>query len=275
LAVSLSGVIPFVDDKVLWSIVLTASEIAVEDRLDAVSVTDLGIDRGARHVRNHGVAAAPWALDIAEWVVLGGGLREPNVTTISAKLTALDGFSDIFLDNDGTTGSVDEPSALLHLGDEILVEQSASLLVKRAVDGDNVTLSKHLLKGFDTTAANLLLNLGLEGLVVEVKQFLAVEGLETAQYTLTNTANGDGTDDLVLQVVLVLSDSSNVPFTIANLLVGRDEVANQGENGHDHVLSDRDDIAASDFGHGDTAIGLVSSVQIHVVRANTSGDSDL
>ena len=31
---------------------------------------------------------------------------------------------------------------LLHLADELLVEQTLSLLVERAVDGDNITLGK-------------------------------------------------------------------------------------------------------------------------------------
>lgn len=144
-----------------------------------------------------------------------------------------------------------------------------------AVDGDNVTLSKHLLEVVDTAAANLLLNLRGEGLVVIVEELLAVEGLETAEDTLTNTANGDGTDNLALEVELVLGDSSNVPLTVADLLVGRDEVADQGEDGHDNVLSDGDDVAASDLSDGDTTVGLVGGVEVNVVRANTSSDGNL
>jgi hypothetical protein len=41
------------------------------------------------------------------------------------------------------------------------------------------------------------------------------------------------------------------------------------------VLGDRDDVGASDLSNGDTAIGLVSSVQIDVVRANAGCDGDL
>jgi hypothetical protein len=57
--------------------------------------------------------------------------------------------------------------------------------------------------------------------------------------------------------------------------VGRDEVADQRKDGHDDVLSDRDDVATSDFGNSDTAIGVVGSVQVDVVRANSGGHSDL
>jgi hypothetical protein len=42
-------------------------------------------------------------------MILGSGLREPDITTVSIELTGLESFSDVFLDDDGTTGSVDEP----------------------------------------------------------------------------------------------------------------------------------------------------------------------
>ena len=147
--------------------------------------------------------------------------------------------------------------------------------MERAVDGDNVTLCEHLLEVLDATAANLLLDLRAQGLVVEVEELLAVEGLETAEDTLTDTADSDGTDDLVLEVVLVLGDLSDVPVTTGDLLVGRDEVADEGEDGHDDVLSDGDDVGASDLGDGDTAVGLVGSIEVDVVGTDTSSDGEL
>lgn len=147
--------------------------------------------------------------------------------------------------------------------------------MERAVDGDNVTLCEHLLEVLDAAAANLLLLLGRKGLVVEVEQLLAVEGLEAAEHTLANAANSDGTDDLVLEVVLVLRNSGDVPVASSDLLVGRDEVADKGEDGHDDVLSDGDDVGASDLGNSDTAIGLVGSVEVDVVGTDTSSDGEL
>lgn len=164
---------------------------------------------------------------------------------------------------------------LLHLGDEVLVEETTGLLVQGAVDGDNVTLSKHLLEVLDPAAANLLLDLGGQRLVVVVEELLAVEGLQTAEDTFTDTANGNGTNGLALEVELVLGDGSNVPLTVADLLVGRDEVADQGEDGHDNVFSNGDDVAAGDLSDGDTAVGLVGSVEVDMVRANTGSDGNL
>lgn len=53
--------------------------------------------------------SSPWVLGIAERVILGRGLGEPDVTTVTTEVPALESFSNVLLDNDSTTGSVDEP----------------------------------------------------------------------------------------------------------------------------------------------------------------------
>jgi hypothetical protein len=49
-------------------------------------------------------------LSVAERVVLGGGLGEPDVTTVAAEVARLEGLGNVLLDDDSTTSSVDEPS---------------------------------------------------------------------------------------------------------------------------------------------------------------------
>lgn len=144
-----------------------------------------------------------------------------------------------------------------------------------AVDGDDVALGEHLLEILDAAAANLLLLLGRQGLVVVVQQLLAVEGLEAAQDTLADAADGDGADDLALEVELVLGGGGDVPVAGLDLLVGGDEVADEDEDGHDDVLGDGDDVGAGDLGDGDAAVGLVGGIEVDVVGADTSGDGDL
>lgn len=275
LAVRLGGVITIVDDKILRAVVVTAGEVAVQDALGAVGVADLSINRGTGHVGHHGIATTPGVLGVAERVVLGSGLGEPDITTVAAEVARLEGLGNVLLDNDSATGGVHEPCAGLHLGNELLVEQTTGLLVQGAVDGDNITLGQHLLEVLNTAAADLLLNLGAEGLVVVVEELLAVEGLQAAEHTLANTADSDGTDNLALQVILVLGDSGDIPVTVADLVMGRDEVADQSEDGHDNVLSNRDDVATGDLSDSDAAIGLVGGVEINVVGANTGSDGKL
>lgn len=163
----------------------------------------------------------------------------------------------------------------LHLGDEVLVEEATGLLVQRAVDGNDVALGEHVLEALDAAAADLLLLLGGQGLVVEVEQLLAVEGLEAAQDTLADAADGDGADDLALEVELVLGRLGHVPVAAGDLLAGGAEVADEREDGHDDVLGDGDDVGAGDLGDGDAAVGLVGDVQVDVVGADAGGDGDL
>jgi hypothetical protein len=163
----------------------------------------------------------------------------------------------------------------LHLVEKVLVEETAGLLVEGAVDGDNITLCEHLLEVLDATAANLLLLLSAKGLVVEVEKLLAIEGLQAAEDTLADTANGNGTDDLTLEIELVLGGLGDVPVTTSDLLASGAEVADESEDGHDDVLGDGDDVGASDLGDRDAAVGLVGLIQVDVVRTNTGGDGDL
>lgn len=263
------------DNQVLRAVVVAAREVAVQDVLGTLSVADLGVNGGTRHVRDHGVTAAPGVLGVAERVILGSRLGEPDITTVAAEVPRLEGIGDVLLDDDSATGSVDEPSTGLHLGDQVLVEQTTGLLVQGAVNGDDITLSEHLLEVLDATAADLLLGLGAQRLVIIVEELLAVERLETAEHTLTDTANGDGTDNLALEIELVFGDSSNIPLTARDLLVGRDKVADQSQDGHDNVLSNGNDVATGDLGDSDTAVGGVGSVQVDVVGTNTSSDSQL
>lgn len=88
---------------------MLASEVRLEDSLGTISVALLGVERSSRHVRDHGVATTEGVLGVAQDVVLGGGLREPHVTTVAAELAGLEGVGDVLLDDDGTTSGVDEP----------------------------------------------------------------------------------------------------------------------------------------------------------------------
>lgn len=88
---------------------MCAGEITCEDGLCAVGVALLRVERGTRHVRDHGVAAAPGVLGVAQRVVIRSGLWEPDVATVTSEVTALQSIGDVLLDDNSATGSVDEP----------------------------------------------------------------------------------------------------------------------------------------------------------------------
>lgn len=88
---------------------MLSAQVTLQDSLRTIGVTLLSIEGGTGHVRNHGVSTTEWVLCVSERMVLWCGLREPNISTVSAEVTRLESLSNILLDDDGTTGSVDEP----------------------------------------------------------------------------------------------------------------------------------------------------------------------
>lgn len=88
---------------------MLAGQVRLEDGLGTVGVTLLSVKGSTGHVGHHGVATTEGVLGVAQDMVLGGGLREPHITTVAAELARLEGVGNILLDDDGTTGSVDEP----------------------------------------------------------------------------------------------------------------------------------------------------------------------
>lgn len=111
LAVRLGGVVTTRDDQVLGAVVELACQVRLENVLGAVSVALLRVQRGTGHVGHHGVAAAEGVLGVAQRVVLGRGLGEPDVTTVATELTGLESLGNVLLDDNGTASSVDEPRA--------------------------------------------------------------------------------------------------------------------------------------------------------------------
>lgn len=147
--------------------------------------------------------------------------------------------------------------------------------MERAVDGDDIALGEHLLKSIDATAPDLLLLLRTKGLVVVVEQLLAIERLEAAQDTLANAANGDGANNLALEIKLVLGRLGHVPTAGLDHLVGGHKVADQDQDGHDDMLGHRHDVGARHLGNGNTAIGLVCSIKVDMIGTDTCRDGEL
>lgn len=100
------------DNEVLGPVVVAPAEVGVENGLGAGGVALLGVERGTGHVGHGCVAGAAAPVLVgggAERVVLGRGLGEPDVTTVAAELAGGEGLGDVFLDDDGAAGGVDEP----------------------------------------------------------------------------------------------------------------------------------------------------------------------
>lgn len=107
LSISLSSIITIRNNQILWSIIMLSAQVALQDRLCAIRVSLLGIQRRAGHVGHHGVSATEGVLGVAENVLFGCGLREPDVTAVAAEVAGFEGVGDVFFDDDGAAGGVD------------------------------------------------------------------------------------------------------------------------------------------------------------------------
>ena len=161
---------------------------------------------------------------------------------------------------------------LLHFRNQFLVEQPASLLVQRTVDGDYITLSQHLFQVIYASASNFFLNLRLERLVVKVQQLFAIKWLESSQHTFANTPDSDCAHDLVFEIVFVLCNGGDIPVSTRNLLMSGNKVANEGEDGHENMLCHGHNIGTGDFSDRDATVSFVPGIKVNVVGSNARSD---
>jgi hypothetical protein len=215
-------------------------------------------------------------------------------------VSGVDGVGDVLSDAEGSTGGVDEPGSLLHVregflcerkakvsferrreedyGEPHLVDDSLTLLVKRAVERDHVALREEVLEVLDAASTDLLCGVGGElGVVVvcrteetsvregrteirrrrerkkgektegekgRTEELLAIERLEPLKDAITNTASSKGSDDLAFEVIRGFRNGSDFPSARNNLPMRGNEITDEEEDRHDDVLSDRDDVAA-------------------------------
>jgi len=88
---------------------------------------------GFRMCRQGWSFGAGWTSGISSCEVHVGSPHTPDISTVSVQVTAFQRLLDRqSIDNRPSSG-VYQPGTLLHLGDELLVEQTSGLLVQRAV----------------------------------------------------------------------------------------------------------------------------------------------
>jgi hypothetical protein len=175
--------------------------------------------------------------------------------------------------------------------DRLKVDKPSRLLVQRAVDGHDVGLRQHLLEGLDPSAVECLGGVLRERRVVEVEQFLAVEGNESlknlgmrqeqarsarvaapkqikehVRTSVPDSASPDCRNDLPLEIESGSSDLGDVPVPSLDHLVRGRVVSDEEQDGHDDVLGDRDNVRPADLRDGDAS--LVGSVEVDVVGSD-------
>lgn len=91
----LSCVVTIFNDDIRWSLRL-AGKVILEDGLDTSGISGLSIKSSTRHMWDHGISSTVLVAHSAPRVILGSGLREPHITTVTTELSGSKRISDIY-----------------------------------------------------------------------------------------------------------------------------------------------------------------------------------
>ena len=99
-----------------------------------------------------------------------------------------------------------------------------------------------------------------------------IEGFQALQHGKANAAGGDGADMHAFDVIGALDAVGDVPAALHHPLIGRNVIAHEREDHHDHMLGDADRIAEGDFGDCDTLVHR--RLKIGVIGADSRSDHE-
>ena len=100
-----------------------------------------------------------------------------------------------------------------------------------------------------------------------------IEGFQAPQHGKANAAGGDGADMHAFDVIGALDAIGDVPAALHHPLIGRNVIANERQDHHDHMLGNADRIAEGDL--GDCDLVFHRRLKVGVIRTNAGGDHKL
>lgn len=121
-------------------------QVVIDDLLDTIGVSGLGVESGSRVVRYHPVTTTQRVLHSSPGVISGSRLDVPDVPGVPVELTALYSCGYCVLVADRATSGVHQPCTILEMLEEASVDQPTSTLVEWSINRDNVTLRDEFLK---------------------------------------------------------------------------------------------------------------------------------
>ena len=244
-----------------------ALEIALQDFARAGRVTRLRGKRRAGDMRRHAMMrhAAPR-------MVLRRWLREPDIARIAGKLTAFERPHDGIAVADFSARRVHDISAALHLGNHSVVEEMLGLRMQRTIDGDDIADLDHVLDVWMPGQIEFFFHRLRQPVAVIIVQ-MHIEGFQAFQHGKANAAGGDRADMHAFDVIGTLDAIGDVPAALHHPLIGRNVIANERQDHHDHVLGNADRIAVGDF--GDSNLVVHRRLKIGVIGTNAGGDNKL
>jgi len=121
-------------------------QVVIDDLLDTIGISDLGVESGSRIVRDHPVTTAQGVLYCSPGVISGSRLDVPDVPGVSVELAALYSRGDCVLVADRATSGVHQPCTVLEVLEQAGVDQPTGTLMKWSIDRDDVALGNEFLE---------------------------------------------------------------------------------------------------------------------------------
>ena len=201
---------------------------------------------------------------------LGGGLLFEHVEARALHVAGLDGFGEVGLDHDATSGGVDDANARLGLGHHGRVDQAHGLRVLGQVDRDEVRAAHDVLEAHELDAHVPGAVLGDDGVVsheahAEGEGTLGEQG---ADATEADDAHG-------LAVELHALPLGALPLAVDQRHVGLRHVAGLGQQQGDGLLGGRDDVGLRGVDPQDTELGGPSDVDVVEADAGPADDDQV
>ena len=120
-------------------------QIVIDDLLDTIGVSDLGVEGCPGVVRYHPVTTTQGVLHGPPWVVAGSRLDVPDIPGVPPELAAPYSSGDCVFITDRATSGVHQPCTPLKMLEQLGIDQPTGTLMKRSVNGNNVTLGDEFL----------------------------------------------------------------------------------------------------------------------------------
>ena len=232
-------------------------------RLDARAVLRLG-RRGAEVRRDDDVG-------VAEQRVIGDRLLGEDVERRAGDLAGVQRRLQVRVDDERAAGDVDDPHAVLALGERLGVQEALGLRRLRQVQRDEVTGRERVRGGLGLLDAELLEALGADEGVV--RDDAHAEGAGADRDELADPAEAEHAEGLALD--LGAAELAALPLAAGEAGVRLRDVAGEREHQRERVLGRGDRVGLRRVGDDDPALGRGGDVDVVHADAGTADDAQV
>ena len=194
----------------------------------------------------------------------------PGVNRGTPNLALFESLDQSLVIDDSAARLIDDDGVGLHYVELLLADKTAGILGQRAVQGDDVGLAQQSLE-INASAVQLLFKLLGHRVRIVVQEVLALPALKALENHAADIAAADDADDLVAQLVGVVTPGPAVPLALLAAAVDHAQTTHAGEHERNGELCSRGGILTGRIAHRDALFLGVGNV--HMVIAGR-GDMD-